>query len=569
MACVDFLSQVDTANDDPFANWVKFDEDTTAAASQQLMFNAPVHQKATRHHEKKRSDDLLDIFEFLKQSRQDDDNKDDEKYILPKPKQKKKDVNLLDFSNVPDFAPAALPHPAYSAKAVARSHSTSTVVAKPLKQTNAAYLTLNIAGLRGSISMNSTKRINIDKEDHILSELRTDLTANSRVSDLRKFIKTQYKIKPTAELLIVYAHYVLSNARETLKSYGICNNACLFVLICEDAPKFNSFCSEIEHLGLTAGELEYHSFERSQTSMLNLLNTTYPTFECKTISDLDILSYEVCTKCIEMPCGHGMPPDTLYLYAQSELTSKATTFVKCPHLNKADNSNHDDDGHAIDFFEAEKDGKCDRMWHYPVIRKVLVQSKQFKPADLVKLELLHSLNVLKKYYMVSECPSCRHCVYRHMADDRNRRYTACPSCNTRFCFKCKQEWQDTKSLVYCGHEECCNFEREHYEILKECEPKTIGSVSGVPSIRECPKCSQLINHTSACKHIECSLCKEKFCFVCLKRMVNGAWQCGSSGDVCPIAARQSEKALEPPPRLQRNKGKQKLAQVSEWGDWYQ
>ena len=119
----------------------------------------------------------------------------------------------------------------------------------------------------------------------------------------------------------------------------------------------------------------------------------------------------------------------------------------------------------------------------------------------------------------------------------------CPNCkyNNKFCWKCRNFWKDELSEIYCGNNECDNFEREYYAILSKCETKTIGYDHNVPSIRSCVKCSQLIYHTEACKHMNCTKCKTNFCFVCLKPQINNEWQCGNSSTICSIAPRQVEK----------------------------
>ena len=136
----------------------------------------------------------------------------------------------------------------------------------------------------------------------------------------------------------------------------------------------------------------------------------------------------------------------------------------------------------------------------------------------------------------------------------------CSMCiNTAFCWKCGGIWKNKISeTYYCGNDDCDNFESEYFEILSECQLKKIGSVDGCPSIRSCPKCSQLLNHTECCKHLKCPRCKINFCFVCLKQMIGGDWQCGDSSSICPIAPKQTL-------NIGNNS---KLLDVSEWGDWY-
>lgn len=105
-----------------------------------------------------------------------------------------------------------------------------------------------------------------------------------------------------------------------------------------------------------------------------------------------------------------------------------------------------------------------------------------------------------------------------------------------FCWCCGEEWLD-------GHICDSTFKQDLVDILAMSETQTIGSVHDVPSIRCCPNCCQLIFHTEACKHMECSRCHTDFCFVCLKPTINGNWQCGSHCDVCPVHPRQDMETL--------------------------
>eukprot|EP00488_Nonionellina_sp_1-RS-2012_P003629 TRINITY_DN77_c0_g2_i1.p1 TRINITY_DN77_c0_g2~~TRINITY_DN77_c0_g2_i1.p1 ORF type:complete len:190 (+),score=74.40 TRINITY_DN77_c0_g2_i1:406-975(+) len=101
-----------------------------------------------------------------------------------------------------------------------------------------------------------------------------------------------------------------------------------------------------------------------------------------------------------------------------------------------------------------------------------------------------------------------------------------------FCFCCGSKWMK--------HHICDNsFRGELCEILANAEPKKIGKVDGVPSIRCCPKCCQLLYHIDCCKHMRCKGCKTDFCHVCLKMKKDSAWQCGSSGTICDIAEIQN------------------------------
>ena len=105
-----------------------------------------------------------------------------------------------------------------------------------------------------------------------------------------------------------------------------------------------------------------------------------------------------------------------------------------------------------------------------------------------------------------------------------------------FCFCCGEEWIE-------GHICDNQFRRDLIEILQTAPVKKIGYVEGVPSVRACPNCCQLLFHIEYCKHMHCKGCKKRFCMVCLKPKKDGNWQCGGSSDRCPIAPRQNDKTL--------------------------
>ena len=75
------------------------------------------------------------------------------------------------------------------------------------------------------------------------------------------------------------------------------------------------------------------------------------------------------------------------------------------------------------------------------------------------------------------------------------------------------------------------------QILQSCPYKNVVGVS-TPSMRACPFCGALVQHTDACKHINCPACSRAFCFICLKKN-EGGWQCGSYNSKCTPAPRQT------------------------------
>ena len=71
------------------------------------------------------------------------------------------------------------------------------------------------------------------------------------------------------------------------------------------------------------------------------------------------------------------------------------------------------------------------------------------------------------------------------------------------------------------------------KMLLECPNKDIGKVES-PSLRACPHCGALVQHTDACKNMKCPACKKDFCFICLNK--SGGYSCGNN---CRPANRQT------------------------------
>lgn len=124
-----------------------------------------------------------------------------------------------------------------------------------------------------------------------------------------------------------------------------------------------------------------------------------------------------------------------------------------------------------------------------------------------------------------------------MFDDDEHEFNEVMKPLNALCWCCGVEWTN-------GH--FCDeaFKRDLCDILKMSEPKRIGSVDGVPSMRSCPECCQLIFHTDACKHMQCGSCKTRFCHVCLgvRDKVKG-WACGSYSSACPVTEVQTMETL--------------------------
>ena len=56
------------------------------------------------------------------------------------------------------------------------------------------------------------------------------------------------------------------------------------------------------------------------------------------VTDLDIYTFDMDSNCLHMGCGHGMPKETLFAYAEAQLKDGQKS-LKCPHLKNPDESN--------------------------------------------------------------------------------------------------------------------------------------------------------------------------------------------------------------------------------------
>jgi len=88
--------------------------------------------------------------------------------------------------------------------------------------------------------------------------------------------------------------------------------------------------------------------------------------------------------------------------------------------------------------------------------------------------------------------------------------------------------------------------------LLECKEKAIAGVK-TPSLRACPHCGALVEHSADCKHMKCPACGKEFCFICLSKRDDKAgsgggwltflgqagWQCGRYNTPCTSAPRQT------------------------------
>ena len=186
---------------------------------------------------------------------------------------------------------------------------------------------------------------------------------------------------------------------------------------------------------------------------------------------------------------------------------------------------------------------CKQEWSYSLIRQVASLTE----SDLEYFDVQITTNRLQSAPGFQRCPGCMIWCYREVTNTAINERAQCPVCTVarygvayHFCWQCLQDWKGPIDGMYCGNGTCILGSDPRIQYLASRPSKTIGKVPGCPTVRGCPKCGILLEHTDACKHMDCKSCKHKFCFVCLKSPnAQGQWPCGSHQDVCTIAPCQT------------------------------
>ncbi|XP_052809455.1 uncharacterized protein LOC128237919 [Mya arenaria] len=210
-----------------------------------------------------------------------------------------------------------------------------------------------------------------------------------------------------------------------------------------------------------------------------------------------------------MSCSHVVGPESLTNCVNSQL-GDGKFELKCP--------------------------LCNELWSNIEIRKKALLTKK----DYSDMEQTISKNFINsKGSEIKQCPGCSTFCSRI----GNHQRLHCRLCTSNkktafdFCWICLRTWKSTSSDG-CGNFNC-DKKTPVLQTLKECDRKIIVGVPNCPSIRACPKCGQLIEHTEACKHMACR-CGQEFCFICLKmKDSSGKFQCGSYKTKCAVAPVQT------------------------------
>ncbi|XP_024144458.1 probable E3 ubiquitin-protein ligase ARI8 [Oryzias melastigma] len=162
---------------------------------------------------------------------------------------------------------------------------------------------------------------------------------------------------------------------------------------------------------------------------------------------------------------------------------------------------------------------CNKEWSYEEVCKMALLTPEEKTYFETTMKSIDDRERMKNTKL---CPECKVPVTRN--DDSNLR-VRCQVCSKKkkdfdFCWQCLKEWKGPQPRSdRCDNDGCYS---EALTTLKNCPEivfLSVKDVTGCPSIRACPTCGSLVQHSSKyCKSIVCPRCKVKFCFVCLKIM---------------------------------------------------
>lgn len=159
----------------------------------------------------------------------------------------------------------------------------------------------------------------LGKKSNITSlVVKSGLTGNSTISELKKFIKTTYSIPMGYDLFILYSHIVISqNDNAILNDYGITNQSLLTLSIIKTHP---SKCPNAQ-----TPHSAHHHISRS-------LSCTEKTMKKGSDIGLDIITQETGVDLYRMPvCGHLMSRESLFHFANSRVEDPSSLYLECPH----------------------------------------------------------------------------------------------------------------------------------------------------------------------------------------------------------------------------------------------
>ena len=224
------------------------------------------------------------------------------------------------------------------------------------------------------------------------------------------------------------------------------------------------------------GRGEYFGKSRDQTRTVLF----HPKGQCNTCFD---------DSGLRMACGHYICPDCLLTWTWEQLSNMK---------------------HEIGCNECGKPIKQDDIIKFGL---PTLEEKQFI-ITAITTNFYESQNI-------QECPQCRTLCQRTRTDTPQVHCTVCPKKAGKFfmfCWYCMREWKNASDYQVCGNANC---KKELIEKLVKSPKKKFtdrqGRTFDIPTIRACPRCQTMLEHSDGCNTFTCSSssCKHIFCFICL------------------------------------------------------
>uniref|UniRef100_A0A3Q1GFT5 IBR domain-containing protein n=2 Tax=Acanthochromis polyacanthus TaxID=80966 RepID=A0A3Q1GFT5_9TELE len=144
------------------------------------------------------------------------------------------------------------------------------------------------------------------------------------------------------------------------------------------------------------------------------------------------------------------------------------------------------------------------------------------PEEKKYFEKTLALNAARENILIKACPGCKSSVMRTNKSNLNVCCKLCTSNKGRtfeFCWQCLKEWKGPKPRSdRCGNNGCCNQLLKTLQTCPNVVFETMPGITGCPSIRACPTCGSLLEHSKKyCNFVVCPRCQANFCFVCLQQ----------------------------------------------------
>lgn len=180
-------------------------------------------------------------------------------------------------------------------------------------------------------------------------------------------------------------------------------------------------------------------------------------------------------ECVVMPCDHVIHPDKLIEFCRGEVHNKHKWEIGC--------------------FSP----LCKGKFSIEFLVKCGATEEELNPLTKEMSE-----NYCK-YNLGADIKTCPGCQCNCERNDKTKNVVTCQLCTSKngtpykFCWLCSLPWTQDHQCGAVG-------------VLGKCEDITSGVKC--PSVRSCPHCEVLIEK-EACKHMTCSVCKAKFCVMCL------------------------------------------------------